>query len=416
MRGMSRPALPSIVVALNVVLAFLAAAQYPYYRSEGGRVILLVLLLLNIAARTRGRRFFERLDGAIRQRKLLVNLLVLVASLIVTLGAFETVGQVLVRTGVVEPYNAMQTMVLPGTGATDYRMAHITADKFRVPDPVLLWRPIDRWPYNRQRLKGPLPRIPKPPGTFRIVCYGDSNTDGPNEKGWTEVLHELLGTRFAASGVDFEVLNAGVAGYSSYQGLMRFRHQVEDLQPDLVTVSFGYNDIAPALGVPDRKFRLPPRFLVSAQRQLLRYRFYRVAEKIVRRWAPEQPPAIGPRVPLADYLANLESFLDTGARQGAGVVLMTRPHSMPAAELAQVDHNWRGEIPLYNRNLLELGQRLDVPTIDVQGYFERHHPHAFYDDCHFTLDGHARMAEMLLEEFLAAGLLPVPTPELADRL
>ena len=415
MLAMSRVPLPPIVVGLNVVLAFLAAAQYPYYRSEGGRVIIVVLLLLNILARTRGRRFFERLSVAISRRKLLENVLVLVASSIVTLGAFETVGQILVRTGVVEPYNAMQTMVLPGAGVADYRMAHITADKFRIPDPVLLWRPIDRWPYTSQRLKGPVAELPKPEGTFRVMCYGDSNTDGPNEKGWTEVLHELLDKRFAASGVDFEVLNAGVAGYSSHQGLMRFRQQVERFEPDLVTVSFGYNDIAPALRVPDRDFRLPPALLVSLQRQLLRYRFYRVAEKIARGWAPEQPPSIGPRVPLDHYLDNLQSFLDTGREHGSHVVLLTRPHFGPQAELAKVDHNWRGQIPRYNRSLLQLGERRGALTVDVQGYFESHHPNAFYDDCHFTLEGHERMAEMLVEEFLSAGLLPVNRAATCDN-
>ena len=403
---MSWRPLPPIVVALNINLAFLAAAQYPYFRSEGGRVILVAMLLLNGVARTIGRRFFERLNDAINHRELLKNALVLVSSLIVTVGALETLGQVLVRTGVVEPFDAMKTMVLPGAGVADYRMAHITADKFRTPDPVLLWRPIDRWPYTTQRLKGPLVENPNSAETFRILCYGDSNTDGPNEKGWTGNLQRLLSERYDASGIKIEVLNAGVAGYSSYQGLMRFKSQVEIFEPDLVTVSFGYNDIAPALGVPDREFRLPPALLVGAQRQLLRYRFYRVAEKIVRGFADEPPPAIGPRVPLEDYLENLESFLDVGEAHDVDVVLMTRPHLMPRAELAKVDTNWRGQIPLYNRSLLELSERLDTPAIDVQDYFERNYPDHFYDDCHFTLEGHERMAEMLVEEFMVASVLP----------
>ena len=405
---MSRPPLPPVVIALNVVLMFLAAAQYPYYRSEGGRVILLVLLVLNIAARTRARRCFEVLNTAIASRERTRNLLLMLSSIIVAIGALETVGQVLVRTGLVTPFDAMRTMVR--RGAEDFRMAHITGDKFRIPDPVLLWRPIDRWPYTSQRLKGPVAEIPKPAGTFRIMCYGDSNTDGPNEKGWTEVLPRVLQERYGGSGKHFEVLNAGVAGYSSYQGLRRFQQQVATFQPDLVTVSFGYNDIAPALGSPDREFRVPPALLVSLQRQLLRYRFYRVAEKVARRWTPEQPVSVGERVPLADYLANLQAFSETGREHGAAVVLLTRPHEGPRAELAKVDHNWRGKIPLYNRRLLELGQRLGIAVIDVQDYFERHHPDAFYDDCHFTLEGHAQMAEMLATELAAVGALPDAEP------
>ncbi len=402
---MKRSHLPPIVVALNLTLAFLAAVQYPYYRGDGISVLIVVLIAINVTARRRGRRFFERLNDAIASRKLLANLLLLVATVIVTIGALETVGQILTRTGVVEPYNAMLTMVK--RGAEDFRRAHITADNYRIPDPALLWRPIDRHPYTSQRFKGPLMTVPKPAGTFRIMCYGDSNTDGPNRRGWTEVLQEVLEREHVAPGMAIEVVNAGVAGYSSHQGLKRFRQQVARYQPDLVTVSFGYNDIAPAIGVPDRDFRLPPRWLVAVQRQLVRYRFYRVADKVARRWAPERPPSVGERVPLADYLANLEGFAETGSEHNVDVVLLTRPHLMPRQELAKVDHNWRGQIPLYNRSLVELGSQRGIPVIDVQDYFERHHPEEFYDDCHFTLEGHAHMAEMLARELTAAGLLPV---------
>lgn len=403
---MSRPRLPPIVVALNVDLVFLAAVQYPYYRSEGGRVILWSLVLLNVVARTRrARRVFERLGDALAKRKTFENLLLAASSVLVTIGGLEIVGQILVRTGVVEPRTAMRTMVRPG--AEDFRLAHITADKFRVSDPVLLWRPIDRWPYTSQRLKGPVVEIPKPGGTFRIMTYGDSNTDGPNEGGWPEVLQRVLAER-AATGRTFEVLNAGVAGYSSYQGLMRFRQQVETFQPDLVTVSFGYNDIAPAIGPPDRELEVPPGWLVGLQRQLLRYRFYLVAEKIARGWAPETPPSVSERVPLQDYLANLQAFDETGREHGVRVVLLTRPHDRPKAELAKVDANWRGKIPLYNESLVELGASRGIPVIDVQGYFERNFPSAFYDDCHFTLEGHTRMAEMLADEMASLGVLAGP--------
>ncbi len=400
---MSRTRVPPIVVALSVVLVFLAGAQYPYFRSDGGRPILWLVVLINVLARTRARRVFEAAGEAIDRHETVKNLLLAASSVIVLVGALEIGAELLVRTGLAEPYDAMTTMVRPGS--EDFRMAHVTADEFRVPDPVLLWRPVDRWPYSSQQLKGPVAETPKPAGVFRIMCYGDSNTDGPNEGGWPEVLDAILAERHADSGIRIEVLNAGVAGYSSHQGLARFRQQVARFEPDLVTVSFGYNDIAPALGTPDKDFRLPPAPLVAAQRQLLRYSFYRVAEKLARRWAPERPPSVGERVPLEDYRANMEGFLDTGREHGARVVLLTRPHAAPRAELEKVDHNWRGRIPRYNRSLLELRQR-GATVIDVQDHFERHHPTAFYDDCHFTLEGHARMAELLAAELAEAGLLP----------
>ena len=36
-------------------------------------------------------------------------------------------------------------------GTEDWRSAHITADAYREPDPILWWRPVAGRPYNAQR-------------------------------------------------------------------------------------------------------------------------------------------------------------------------------------------------------------------------------------------------------------------------
>ena len=137
--------LPPIVVALNVNLVFLGGLQYPYFRSDGVNVILALLLVANVAARTRARGLFAAVGAALGRSEVAKNLLLAVSSVVVVIGGLEILGQFLSRVGIVEPYNAMKTMVV--RGAEDFRMAHITADKYRIPDPVLLWRPIDHWPY-----------------------------------------------------------------------------------------------------------------------------------------------------------------------------------------------------------------------------------------------------------------------------
>lgn len=38
------------------------------------------------------------------------------------------------------------------------------------------------------------------------------------------------------------MLYVGVVGYSSHQGLLRFREEAGTYEPDLVLVSFGWND------------------------------------------------------------------------------------------------------------------------------------------------------------------------------
>lgn len=79
-------------------------------------------------------------------------------------------------------------------------------------------------------------------GVFRIVCLGDSSTFGLNveqEDAYPQVLGRLLEERFPGR---FEVLNLGVPGYSSRQGLELLRREVVALEPDLVTFAFGTND------------------------------------------------------------------------------------------------------------------------------------------------------------------------------
>lgn len=82
----------------------------------------------------------------------------------------------------------------------------------------------------------------KRPGVFRIVCLGDSSTFGFNvdeANAYPQALQQLLEQRYPGR---FEVLNLGVPGYSSRQGIELLRQEVLGYEPDLVTFAFGTND------------------------------------------------------------------------------------------------------------------------------------------------------------------------------
>ena len=71
----------------------------------------------------------------------------------------------------------------------------------------------------------------------KIVFIGDSNTFGygvPTRSSFVEVVERLL------PGVS--TINLGVIGYTSYQGRVTFEEYAPRLKPDLVVVSFNYND------------------------------------------------------------------------------------------------------------------------------------------------------------------------------
>jgi lysophospholipase L1-like esterase len=319
--------------------------------------------------------------------------------------SLEVAARVLVRLGVVDYWRPMKTVWIEGTD--DWRLNHITADNLREPDPVLFWKPVARSPYNPQRFKGPLMAVPKPREVFRILCYGDSNTDGPKQGNWPEVLQEVLNQHSSPAGRRYEVVNAGVAGYSSHQGLLRFQQEVKIYQPDLVIVSFGWNDVALAVGHADHEFQASW-LQVHLLRWLFKSRLYLVLlENIPLKSSTaieHSLPEIA-RVPVTQYLANMERFANLATQHGASIVFLTRPHREPAVTLSRLPP-WRGNVPSYNAALRGWAVERRFPLLDVEALFDNLGAAYFSDECHLTKDGHRTLAEALASVLSREALLP----------
>ena len=392
------------VVAVNLTAIALAGALFPCYGRAGvaalGGVLVIAnaVLVLRPGARRRLCRMFDESRPFVR------NALVVMMSIIVAFGGMELITVGLLKIGAITCDLPMRTVLKKGTD--DWRLAHITADEYREPDPVLLWRPINRDPYNAQRFKGPVVALPKPAREFRMICYGDSNTEGPIRGAWPEALQHLLAERLSGGGRRYTVLNAGVAGYSSYQGLRRFRDEAGTYDPDVIVVAFGWNDLPAAIGVPDKAFRLPAPAHLFLERLLLHYHLYRAIKYYLGTRARPSPPAVEapPRVSLDDYIQNLHGFLDEGRRHGMAAVFLTRPHRRSAEETAQ-DPTWMRNLPVYNRALLAFAKEQGAVAIDMQRLLSNHQEW-FADECHLTAEGHQRMADMIFQEFLAHHLVP----------
>jgi lysophospholipase L1-like esterase len=74
-------------------------------------------------------------------------------------------------------------------------------------------------------------------GRKRVIFIGDSNTFGfgaATAESFAEVAERRLG--------DINAINLGVVGYSSYQGRIVLEKALPLLKPDLVVVSFNFND------------------------------------------------------------------------------------------------------------------------------------------------------------------------------
>lgn len=81
----------------------------------------------------------------------------------------------------------------------------------------------------------------KPAGTLRVLSLGDSHTQGyevRQEATFSTVLERYLAKR----GVQAEVLNAGVSGFSTAEALAFLENEGHKFQPDVVVLGFYAND------------------------------------------------------------------------------------------------------------------------------------------------------------------------------
>jgi len=97
--------------------------------------------------------------------------------------------------------------------------------------------------FNSRGVRGPEYTLAKRPGEYRIVVVGDSFAEGITV-GFDQLFSEVMKRRLNASGDSrFQVINMGVAGYSTDQQLLQFRMEGRDYQPDVTVLLVYDNDI-----------------------------------------------------------------------------------------------------------------------------------------------------------------------------
>ena len=291
-------------------------------------------------------------------------------------------------------------------GVEDWR-DQASMNNSRVQDPVLFWRPESGIPpYSSQGFKTTIEmEVPKPANVFRIMAYGDSNTEGGREGDWVLELYKLLQLRNSPE-LTYEVINAGVAGYSSYQGVQRFFEEWEEYQPDLILVSFGWNDLPEALDQSDKAYKPNSALMVQVLRILTRYRTFQVIQHyLLSDGMAARKEKSQARVPLEDYLENMQSFGKVGKENDIEIVFLTRPYRATTAQILK-EQSWRSGVPGYNQALSRFAQEDGEYLVDVQGYFENETTDLFIDETHFTEDGITEMSHFLVREFDKVGLLP----------
>jgi len=254
-------------------------------------------------------------------------------------------------------------------------------------DPDLFWKLPARPSQADQAMKAVHPDQPVPArkAPRRILVLGDSCSRlSMRTLPYSAQLEDLLWSD------GFEVLNASVPGYTTYQGLVWLRTQLLDLKPDIVVVYFGWNDHWRATGMTDHEY--------AASRGAGRLRLLELGRR-----RPEEPPV---RVPLAEYEANLEAIVTEIQAIGAQVVLVAAPHRLTVEatrRLAQTGYILPGENPtsLHNQYLKvvrSFAEREGVAVLSadhLMTVMESDQPLLMRDGIHLTDEAHAIMAAAL---------------------
>lgn len=269
----------------------------------------------------------------------------------------------------------------------DWRHHFIFDNKDFVYDPYLMWRPKNNFVFNSEGHRGRLLSSKRGLKTYCIFTFGDSNTLGLSGKdvgSWPGYLDEIM----ERSGRDCLVINFGVWGYTSFQGLRQFKEALR-LKPDMVMVSYGSND-ASMVVTPDKKY-VSDRFGIGAR--VYKYRIGLFFISLLDRIFAQKITALVPRVSIQDYEKNLEEFVEL-CNNNIKIILLTRPFigSMPEDRL-----HWKNFIISYNDVVKKVSKEKNIKLIDLYQYFKNKEEY-FCDESHFTEDGHKAAAGLIYEE------------------
>lgn len=195
---------------------------------------------------------------------------------------------------------------------------------------------------NRMGYRGPIVAVPKPVGTFRIVLLGESTTHGwgvADDETIDAYMRILLQERYP--GKRFEVVNLAFDGYDSYQLLERLRSQGMELEPDLIIVNSGINEVR------NTRFKN----LANPDRRTL------IWEEVLRRLKEENArggPTTWTRIKHYFYLARLP-----------GIYRQYMSNSQAKRERAQATPNLEA-IDIFRRNLqhiVSIANKASIPVI-----------------------------------------------------
>lgn len=264
---------------------------------------------------------------------------------------------------------------------------------------------------------------------YRIVCLGDSITYGedlPYAQTYPAVLAYLLRQKYA--NLDVVVINSGVRGHTSVQGLARLKRDVLWYKPHVVLIAFGLNDgrlgYWPLDPIRERQMRGEPgwkgRVAALLQRSHLWLTLRARTRRLLRRlgWHEQLPEvrmegAPQPRVSRKGFAIAQERLVEGIKKNGCtALFLMTTTPVTETfdAHLGPARHQRQLSIyDEYNHIIRETAAKHGVYLLDLRTIFSNYSAEQSAllaeDGVHLTAGGERLVAQSVLQALEENGLL-----------
>lgn len=305
-----------------------------------------------------------------------------------------------------------------------------------------------RFTTDNYGFRGPYLEIPKPKNEYRIFMVGGSTTECmflDDSLAVTQLLQDDLNQTLPDS-IQVKVYNAGKSGDKSYDHLAMISQRILHLQPDMIIVFAGLNDLTAALYNVDYShkpvYEVHPalNFINMARYFLTQFqvprRLYYLFQPIFGKKSDEEiQMAISfksnykklvalrekhpvsdkhPRTDLEPYERNMQSIIGLAKIHNIKLVLMTQAVTWNSQIDPEINKwhwitykngtSYREDymdqaLEQYNGVTKKLGQEFDIPVFDLAAVMPKSSEY-FYDDCHFNIEGSKRAARLLSDFIL----------------
>jgi lysophospholipase L1-like esterase len=308
---------------------------------------------------------------------------------------------------------------------------------------------------NRRGLRGPDFPDEKRPGVVRIVALGDSCTFNAQAYDtrrslpmfvythpFTEFLADML-RPYQRPDRRYEVINAGVVGYDTREGLRFLRDRVLDWHPDVILLRFGWNDQWLLRGFQggrpeprDPRVRRLYWGLLHSRLYAFMKRFLTTTMEALPRRSPLPPfltsrdeALAGVRVPPDEFAFNLRLMIREARDAGILPVVMNAPRGeakpslvrgpalgifvQVAAGYATLEDIFRVH-DRYNAIAKRVAEEENAPFVDLDAAFAAAGRADLFgptEAIHPDEKGNRLIARLTLEELIALGVVrPIAPP------